>query len=69
MIENWEITMYVWPFSGVDKKWVGGKEQKFRVHAKDFDDAVIQGNNILTGIRTNPDVWQAGILGVMRVQL
>lgn len=68
MNNEWEVTVYVWPFSGTNPKWVGGKEQKFTITAKDFNDAVIQGNNILAGIRSNPNVWMTGILGIMEVQ-
>lgn len=65
MSEKWRVVVYVWPLSGIEEKWVGGREQNFCIIAKDFDDAVVKANHILIGIRTNPDVWQAGISGVM----
>lgn len=63
------VIVYVWPFSGVSDKWTGSRKQQFDIVANDFDDAVIQGNNILVGIRTNPNVWQAGISGIIEGEI
>ena len=65
----WQIECFVWPYfpAGENQKFVGDCHQVFDIDAEDFDDAVKQGRNILTGIKTNPKVWQAGIRRVQEV--
>ena len=52
-----------WPYSTGnserDRKAVGEERRKFKLTAQDFDDAYKQLQILLTGIKTNPDLWMA----------
>lgn len=65
-MSKWNIKCFVWPYfpHTENQRLVGDEIQEFSVEAEDFNDAVRQGEGILSGIKSNPNVWMAGIKGV-----
>ena len=65
----YSIHIQVWPHSTgsgaeEDQKACGARDQKFNVHAQDFEDACRQAKLLVAGIRVNPRVWQAPIWSI-----
>jgi hypothetical protein len=65
----WLVECFVWPYFPAceNRRLVGEEHPIFGIDAEDFDDAVKQGKNILSGIRTNPNVWKTGIKCIQEV--
>lgn len=68
---QWKIEIEVWPYStgagsAEDKKAVGERSHQFVVPADDIHEAVKKAELIVQGIKTNPRVWQAPIMGITR---
>ena len=65
-MSEWIVKCYVWPYfpKSDNQSLVGDEIQEFQISANDFDDAVKQGKSIISGIYSNPNVWQTGIKGV-----
>lgn len=70
---RWRIAIEVWPHSSgkgqeADQKTAGDRELYFYADAEDIDAAIRCARCFAEGIRANPAVWMAPIVGVHRVQ-
>jgi len=68
---NWLIFLTVWAYSTgngaeVDQASVGPANQSYKVEADDFDAAKVMAEHFLEGIRRNPRVWKAQIVGIIQ---
>lgn len=66
---RWIITIEAWPHStgnGQDSDQVaaGERVQSYCVNARDITEALYLANCIAKGMRSNPMVWQAPIVGI-----
>lgn len=51
-----------------DRKAVGGNHQTFNVKGEEFRDAVAAAELLITGIKTNPMVWQCHITAIEKTR-
>lgn len=70
---RWRVTISVWPYStgkgqAVDKAAAGAAEGDlyFYCDAENFRDAVKFAECFARGVKANPAVWEAPIMGVHR---
>jgi len=66
---RWRITIEAWPHSTgkgqeEDQKAAGDRERYFYVDAEDIADAMKMARCFAEGMKANPAVWMAPIMGV-----
>lgn len=66
---RWRITIEAWPHSTgagaeADQKAAGAREQYFYADADDFTEATKLARCFADGVKANPAVWMAPIMGV-----
>lgn len=67
-MSEWRIRIRVWPFHGTMQDEIGPEYQAFNVPAiDDFKMASRFADAFLMGIRCNPKVWQANIVGIEQI--
>lgn len=67
-MHRWRISIEVYPFSGADPKAAGSEDgpHNFYVDANDIREAMKMAECFQQGMKRNPAVWEAPILGVHR---
>lgn len=68
---GWHIKVEVWPyFTGTtreeNEQACGGKLHEFELDRCSFDEMVARAALIITGIKTNPRVWQAQVISAVK---
>ena len=68
----WHITIEAWPYSTgagqeADQKAAGPRRKTCRVRAEDFRQAASFAQTLAAGVKANPAVWLAPIVGVAQV--
>ena len=68
-MNRWRITIEAWPHSTgngaeADQKAAGDRERYFYVDADDIEHAMKMARCFAEGMRANPAVWMAPIMGV-----
>ncbi len=71
MVDRWMVTIEAWPHSTgngqeADQKLAGERSQNFAVRAIDISAALELAEAIAQGMRTNPMVWRAPIMAIIR---
>lgn len=64
---GWEITLFKWPYFGVQQEEIGDKEWTIFIKASNVEEALAKAKCILMGVETNPKVWRCGVKGLMEV--
>ena len=73
MTDVWIATIHVWPHTtgsgaDVDQANAGAAVQSFEFIADGIDDALRLASSIVRGVETNPAVWKAPIVALVRGQ-
>lgn len=61
MAERYLIRIAVWPYSSIEQKYAGPREQVFTVAAQSMRQALEKAELFQAGILTSPWVWEAPI--------
>lgn len=70
---RWEITIEAWPYStgkgaDNDQKAAGERVRRFYVYAEDMREAYKLAQAYSEGVRSHDAVWEAPIMGIMRIE-
>jgi len=67
-VHRWRISIEVYPFQGADRKAAAADDgpHYFFVDAHDIREAMKMAECFQQGMKRNPAVWEAPILGVYR---
>lgn len=69
-MHRWKVTIEAWPYSLPNmtrdeaQKLAGARSAEYEVEAQGFHEAVTLADAIVQGIRANPHVWRAPIVGL-----
>lgn len=72
-MSRWIVTIEAWPHSLPGKtrdeaqELAGERRAEYEVEAQEFRDVVALAHAIQKGIKSNPAVWEAAIVGVRKV--
>ena len=69
---RWKITIEAWPHSTgngneADQAAAGDRSSEYVVTAQDIKGAMVHAEDIQVGIKHNPAVWEAPIVGIVRI--
>ncbi len=64
---RWRITIEAWPRGAFDQAAAGERSSEYVVTAQDIRGALVHAEDIQEGIRRNPAVWEAPIMGIVRI--